>query len=199
MKILQTNVRELKGNWWYRGWALDIHTISSVPMPGGFDTERTELGQAVYLLKYEGHIDQIHPIADTVTNFLKLEENQWWFKYVSGIVPVPPSKFDRPFQPVFELAREISHKSKIRSDEDFLIKTKDTEELKNIDDAETRYRQLEDAFSVKDDRFSGGTVLVFDDLYRSGETLASVCKTIKEKGRARFIYVLTLTKTRKKR
>lgn len=89
--------------------------------------------------------------------------------------------------------------SEIRCDEDFLIKTKDTEELKNIDDAETRYRQLEDAFSVKDDRFSGGTVLVFDDLYRSGETLGAVCKTIKEKGRARFIYVLTLTKTRKKR
>lgn len=58
---------------------------------------------------------------------------------------------------------------------------------------------LKCSFSVKDDRFSGGTVLVFDDFYGSGATLESVCKTIKEKGGARFIYVLTLTKTRKKR
>ncbi len=145
MKILQTNVQELKSNWWYRGWALDIHTISSVPMPdGGFDTQRTELGQALFLLKYRGHIDQIQPVADTVASFLKREENQWWFKYVSGLVPVPPSKFDRSIQPVWELAGAISIKSKIRCDEDFLIKTKDTEELKNIDLCSNGHKNLEE-------------------------------------------------------
>ena len=200
MKIMTTNVQILKSVWWYRGWALDFHTIRSVQMPDGyFDTERSELGEALFLLKYRDHRHQIQPLADTVTNFLKSEENQWWFRYVNGIIPVPPSNINRPFQPVLELARAISIKSGIKCDEDFLTKVKETEELKNVDDAGTRSHQLEDAFSVKDNRFSGETVLVFDDLYRSGETLESICKIIKEKGHAKYIYVLTITKTRKKR
>ena len=197
---MKTNVQDLIGNWWYRGWALDFHTISSVQMSDGhFDTERSELGEALFLLKYRSDINQIQPLADTVTYFLKSEENQWWFKYVDAFISVPPSSVNRPFQPVPELARAISIKSGIRYDEDYLIKLKETEQLKNIDDAETRLHQLEGAFSVKDNRFSDGTVLVFDDLYRSGETVESICKAIKEKGHARYIYVLTITKTRKKR
>lgn len=178
---------------------MDFHTISSVQMPDGhFITERSELGEALFLLKYRRDIKQIQPLADTVVYFLKSERNQWWFKYVEAFIPVPPSCINRPFQPVLELVRAISFKSGIKYYEDYIIKLKETEQLKNIDDAETRSHQLEGAFSVRDNRFLGKTVLVFDDLYRSGETLASICKAIKEKCNARYVYVLTITKTRRK-
>lgn len=200
MGILKTNAQILESKWWYKGWALDIHSTSSVPIADGiYNTDRTELGQAFFSFKYRDDVRQIQPIADTVADFLKSKENEWWFKYVSGFVPVPPSNLNRQFQPVWELARAISFKANIRYDEDFLIKIKDTEELKNIKDQAARRHQLEDAFSIRDDRFSNRTVLVFDDIYDYGTTLESACKTIREKGRANYIYVLTVTKTRKKR
>lgn len=179
---------------------MDFHTISSVALPDGhFETKRSELGEALYWLKYRNDKCQIESIADTVASFLKSDFNLWWFKYVNAIIPVPPSKINRPFQPVIELAKSISIKSGIESDSDYLIKVKDTEQLKNEDDLESRYHQLEDAFSVRDKRFFDRTILVFDDIFRSGETLRAICKTIKEKGCARFIYVLTVTKTRSKK
>jgi competence protein ComFC len=39
-------------------------------------------------------------------------------------------------------------------------------------------------------------VLLFDDLYRSGETLAEATRTLQEQGRVQRVYVLTVTRTR---
>jgi len=197
---MKTNVQILESDCWFKGWALDFHTISSVLLPDGrFNTDRTKLGEALFRLKYGPDIRQVEPIADTVSNFLLSNDNQWWFKWLSAIIPVPPSNKNRTFQPVLELAKAISIKSGIMCHEDYLGKVKETEQLKNLDDIETRYLQLKGAFAVKDNRFFNKTVLVFDDLYRSGETLESICKTIREKGNASFIYVLTVTKTRVKK
>ncbi len=42
---MNINPRKIYGNW-RKGWALDIHTVSSQPLPsGGYDTERTEFGE----------------------------------------------------------------------------------------------------------------------------------------------------------
>ena len=195
--MMNTNVQILESDCWYKGWALDFQTISSTPLSDGrFETERPELGEALYSLKYKSDKRQIDPIANTVSNFLLSNDNQWWFRYLSAIIPVPPSYKNRPFQPVLELAKSISIKSGILCHDDYLVKVKETEQLKNLDHIETRYHQLEGAFSVKDNRFFNRTILVFDDLYRSGETLKAICKTIKKEGNARYIYVLTVTKTR---
>jgi hypothetical protein len=40
--------KEIAGNW-NAGWALDVHTQSSVPLPGGeFRTERSQLGELLF-------------------------------------------------------------------------------------------------------------------------------------------------------
>jgi hypothetical protein len=40
--------KEIAGNW-DAGWALDVHTQSSVPLPGGeFRTERSQLGELLF-------------------------------------------------------------------------------------------------------------------------------------------------------
>ena len=45
----------------------------------------------------------------------------------------------------------------------------------------------------------GKNILLFDDLYRSGETLKAVCNIVANQGGANNVYVLTITKTRSKR
>ena len=65
------NPREIHGNW-RAGWALDIHTLSSRPLPGGrYDTERTEFGELVFQLKYRHDRTKIQPIAEVAAKFVK--------------------------------------------------------------------------------------------------------------------------------
>ena len=45
-------------------------------------------------------------------------------------------------------------------------------------------------------RFRGKRVLILDDLYRSGATMAAVARTVREQGHATEIHVLALTRTR---
>jgi competence protein ComFC len=67
--------------------------------------------------------------------------------------------------------------------------------LKNIDDPTEREEQLKDAFDVKDERYKDKSILVFDDIYRSGQTLMEITKTLLNKGNVKEVYVLVLTKT----
>lgn len=79
------------------------------------------------------------------------------------------------------------------------IKVKETSELKRIFDFEQRMRILADVFEVRDPVVAGRTVLLFDDLYRSGATLNAVTRVLLEQGKARDVYALTLTITRRMR
>jgi len=82
---------------------------------------------------------------------------------------------------------------------DCAIKVKETSELKRIFDFEQRMRILADVFEVRDPVVAGRTVLLFDDLYRSGATLNAVTRVLLEQGKARDVYALTLTITRRMR
>lgn len=193
---IQINQQQLAGNW-VDGWALDLHTISSTLLPGGgFDTVRTELGNLLYQLKYGPDNSKIEPIAETAANFLKSKNI---FQQLVAIIPVPPSNVNRPFQPVQRLAAGIGQKTGLPVRDDYLYKVKKTYALKNIEDSASRKQQLQGAFKVKDDSLAGKDVLVFDDLFRSGETLKAVTETLYTQGKVAGVYVLTITKTRTKR
>ena len=102
---IETNPRWINGNW-KAGWRLDLHTISSQHNPDGtFETQRTQLGELLYQLKYRQDRSQIKPIATLTANFIKNRINA--YPYLAGIVPIPPSNLERPFQPVLALATEI--------------------------------------------------------------------------------------------
>lgn len=178
----------------FEGVYLDNHTIkSTINTDGSFDTERTEIGEMLYQLKYCLDISKIEPISDLI---IKAILNT--FEKIDIIISIPPSNLNRPFQPVLELAQRISELSGIPTNLNYL-KKKPTPALKSIDDLQERKEILENAFSVVDKRFKGKTVLLFDDLYRSGETLNAAVKVLKEQGEVDKIYVLTITKTRVKR
>lgn len=62
---------KLPGPWRY-GVALDRHTISSIPLDaGGFKTQRTPIGEALYQLKYRAEPAQIEPIATAAATQLR--------------------------------------------------------------------------------------------------------------------------------
>jgi predicted amidophosphoribosyltransferase len=192
---MNINEQKIYGNW-RAGWALDLHTISSILIKEGqYDTTRTELGEMLYQLKYHNDRTKLDPIADVASDFLK---RRLVFPYLSAIIPVPASR-ERVYQPVTQLAAAIGEKSGLQVSLDYIIKIKKTEALKEITDKESREKELGGAFKVADLRFAGRMVLLFDDLYRSGETLKEITRVLMEEGQVSKVFVLTITKTRRKR
>lgn len=192
---MKINAQILKGKWKY-GKALDLHTISSTFVSGrSFETKRTELGELLYRLKYDKDKKKIREISKVVADFLKKGN----LKLIDAIVPAPPSVLKRRFQPVYKLAKRIGKELKLKVHFDYIIKAKQTEALKDIEDNVSRKEILKDAFKVCDKRFKGKNVLLFDDIYRSGETLNAITEVLINYGEVKNVYVLTITKTRTKR
>lgn len=78
-------------------------------------------------------------------------------------------------------------------------KLKSTSQIKSIEDAEKRIEILKNAFDIEDLRYKNKNILLFDDLYRSGSTLEEIAKVLKNKGKIKNVFVLTITRTRTKR
>ncbi len=119
-------------------------------------------------------------------------------KKLAGMVPVPPSKTGRAFQPVTELAKRVSSRLQFPFHNKSVAKIKETPELKGVFEYDKRLELLQNAFAVPSTLFSGKNVLLFDDLYRSGATLNAITHVLYEQGKVDHVYVLTLTKTRSK-
>jgi competence protein ComFC len=96
------------------------------------------------------------------------------------IVPMPPSKAQRPYQPVLEIASALGIALHIPLDAS-LKKAKSTPQIKDIGDFAQRVAALEGAFVVAPG-VSGKQVLLVDDLLQSGATMNTVAKTLKTQG-----------------
>lgn len=178
----------------FSGFALSTHTIKSKLLANGnFETERTEIGEQLYQLKYNFNKQMLLPLAEYASRVIKD-----LFKSIDVIIPIPPTNTNRPFQPVIELAYQISRLTGIKCNSEILIKNP-TQAIKSVDDNETRKNILKNAFRVSSNDLNGKNILLFDDLYRSGDTLDAAAKILKEKGEVAGIFVLTLTKTRTKK
>ena len=183
----------IKGSY-FEGYALEIHTIkSTLKEDGSFETLRTEFGEMLYQLKYnfdKSVIDKIAvKCADTINNL---------FADIDAIIPSPPSNLNRPFQPVYELAKRISELTDIKLDINYVSKLP-TEQIKSLTESDDRNLVLERAISIKDDRYRNKNILLFDDLFRSGDTLNIIAKKLKNEGGINSIKALCVTKTRTKR
>jgi competence protein ComFC len=192
---LEIHPTEIKGSW-DTGYVLDRHTISSTMIGYNefghpeFDTQRSPLGELVYRLKYKSDKNTIPPIVEAVVQFLRSRAIQ-----VDVIVPMPPSRLQRPYQPVIEIASELSKVLKVAFDAASLKKTKITPQMKDVGDFPERLAVLDNAFTVSKD-LEGNRILLIDDLFQSGATMNVVAKTLKEQGQAKAIYAIALTRTR---
>lgn len=194
------NPIKLSGNW-TQGYALDIHTIDSTFIGYDeyghevFETRRSEIGELLYRLKYKSDKTALDEIIDTVANFL--ENYREIIDAIAAIIPVPPSK-NRAFQPVLEITKSLSLRIKIPFHDDVLVKTRETPELKDVYEYEKRMELLKNAFDIGSNLLNGKSILLFDDLFRSGATLNAITEILYNRGKVSNVYVLTLTKTRSK-
>ena len=181
---------------WDAGYVLDVHTVSSTMIGYNefghpeFDTQRSELGELVYRLKYKGDKGSIPNITEAIVNFLKS-----WKINPDLIIPMPPSKLQRPYQPVIEVASELGKALRIPFKSSSLTKTKTTPQMKDIGDLSARMSALKDAFTVIEE-LRGKKILLIDDLFQSGATMNVVAETLKKQGHADAVYALALTRTR---
>jgi predicted amidophosphoribosyltransferase len=182
---------------WQQGYALDVHTLRSDFLGYDayghpeFDTQRSEIGELLYRLKYRSDKSILDEIVETAAGFIDS-----WKPNLNLIVPTPPSRSRRAYQPVFEIVRGLSARINVPFCEDCIEKLKGTPELKNVYDYDQRLKLLEKAFSVNAAKLKGQSILLFDDLYRSGATLNAITGTMHERVEGITIYVLALTKTR---
>jgi competence protein ComFC len=198
---MKIDPQRITGNWTH-GWALDRHTVRSVlgGEPGAgyavFQTERSELGEALYELKYRGDREQAGPIAGAICDFIRSRPE---LGDIRAVLAVPPSDTRRSFQPVQALAARIGAELGLPAPDDYLLKNRPTRPLKSVAGKRRRREELTGAFAVADQRFAGTHVLLFDDLFRSGETLKTVTAVLLFQGHAAMVSVLAATSTRTNR
>lgn len=195
--VVATNPQVLAGPW-RTGWALDLHTASSQFLGNDlngrpqFDTVRTEVGELMYQLKYNGRAAAAQELAAVAVAFLATSG-----LVIDVVVAVPPSK-PRAHQPVVALAQAIAGLLNKPVDQ-ALVKAKETAELKSVTDFAARQALLANAFTVPAGRYAGASVLLLDDLFRSGATAAAITGVLYGPGQAKDVHVMTMTKTRSNR
>ncbi len=192
---MDVNVKIINGNW-HAGYTLDKHVKSSVFIGENqyghseFHTVRTDVGEAMYQLKYKNDRKKIPFLVDAFIENLKPKLSS-----VGLIVPMPPSK-RRVFQPLIELAKEIANKMDIPLFENILIKKVRTPQIKDVDSIKEKMKVLATAFSIKDEIAGNDCwdVLLIDDLYGSGASLNAAAITLKTYSKVNNIYVAAFTR-----
>ena len=185
---------------WRMGFALDEHTRHSEFIGHNqyghsmFDTVRSPVGELLYQLKNKGDRTAVDELVDAAETFVRK-----WDPDVEVIVPVPPSSIKRKDHPGFLVGEPLSSRLGLEWASDAIVKTKSTSPLKNVFDLDKRNEILDGAFAVKTGDLEGKTILLFDDLYRSGATMNTVADVLRDEGHVEAIYALTLTRTRSNR
>jgi competence protein ComFC len=194
---MKTNVASMTGPW-QAGLTLDLHTLSAQFLGEDssgrpqFETIRSEVGEALYRAKYKADKAAAADLAKEAAKQVRKAKFA-----VDVVVPVPPSKA-RSYQPLLAMAKLLATELGVDFDGKSLRKVKETPELKSMDDVDERRKALAGAFAVEGDGLAGRHVLLVDDLYRSGATMAEVARTIKKAGRAKSVSTVALTRTRSK-
>ena len=80
-----------------------------------------------------------------------------------------------------------------------ILSTKALPELKGVDDYTTRLDLLRDAYRVDPTRTANASVLLIDDLFRSGASLNSAANVLADTGGVVDLCALTITRTRSNR
>ena len=193
---MKVSVKPLSGTW-DLGYSLDKHMLSSVYTGDNqwghptFDNTRTDIGEALYQLKYCSDFNQVSVISSQLYESLSN-----YFSTARLIIPMPPSK-SRAKQPVIEIARQLSIHMGIPCYENLLVKTTDTPQMKDIASRKEKVDTLINAFTVNDLLGEGlYDVLIVDDLFDTGSSLEAATAVLRNYKKIRYIYVSTVTRKR---
>ena len=181
---------------WKAGYSLAQHTLSAEFLGYNeqgypkFDTVRSEIGERLYQLKYQGDSSAVQELAAAAAEFVANRKLP-----VDAVVPLPPSR-KRAVQPVVAIAEAVAKRLNVAYDSQALRKIKETPELKSLVELEERKAALVGAFAASREFFQGRVVLLFDDLFRSGASMQEATRSILDGGGAKAVYALALTRTR---
>jgi predicted amidophosphoribosyltransferase len=195
---MKTNIIKIGGEW-NLGYVLDKHISSSQYLGvdkfghNMFDTTRTEIGEAIYQLKYCSNLEPVDSLVDTFVRGMKS-----LFPDAGFIVPMPPSK-SRRVQPVPLLAEKIAKKWGVPYFVDILVKNGSTAEMKNVRDREERIKALMEVFAVNKIITTKGSwhVLLIDDIYDFGSSVTTATRFLRSYGKINKVYFAAFTKTGK--
>lgn len=171
---------------WRAGYALDFHSKFA-----GAQNIRTDLGDLVYRFKYGGEESLGETLATRLADFIcahpELQANI--------VLPIPSTLQDRAYDPVPLLARLLAARLPIAMDETALVKARTTAPQKEMVNLAQKTSNVAGAFRITNaDAIHGKRVLLLDDLFDSGATLAEATRTLMNAG-AHEVYVLTITRT----
>ncbi len=185
-KFLSTaRSKPLRGPWRV-GFALDFNSKFA-----GARWERTELGELVYRFKYGNESAAADAIAARLADLIRAHAEM----KTNLVIPIPSTKKERPYDPVPLLARALGKQIGIAVNETTLVKTRATELQKTMTNLAQKQANVQGAFRVADaNAVRGKHVLLLDDFFDSGATLAEATRVVQAAGAAE-VYVLTVTKT----
>lgn len=192
--MVEIHPQKIEGRWKH-GIALDFHTTSSTPIGYNeaghmqFETVRPEIAQLLYQLKYLRDQSAAERIIAAAARYLRPHLAKFEI-----IIPVPPST-ERAVQPVIVLGRGIGAALGVPVVE-CITTTRSTTQLKDVTDPAERQKLVAGLYAVAATHTVGKSVLLFDDLFRSGTTMNAITDVLMQQGKATVVRALTITKTR---
>jgi predicted amidophosphoribosyltransferase len=150
---------------------------------------RTEIGELLYRLKYNGNYD----IADTIVEKAGLFLDEWLRdKKIDIVLSAPPTKL-REIQPVFLIAEGIAKRYHLPYSDAVLAKSADIQ-AKDMAKSE---KNLRDGVKLLKYAKRQCNILLIDDIYSTGSTLGECVRALRSDELVRDVYVFTVTKTRR--
>ncbi len=177
---------------------LDKHVLHSEIIgeyPDGrprFETTRSEVGEAIFQLKYRDNDEYVEELANTMADQI-LE----YFGNVDAIIPMPASQ-KRDVQPVSILANEVANILDVACIEDLLLKRPNSTQMKNLDKDERKEALLGSlmVMDVLDIHEEPWDIVLLDDLFSSGATMEAATQVLRGYPCIGNIYVAAFSKTR---
>ena len=177
--------KELHGPWAV-GRALDFHSERAKD-----DLRHTRTGRMIHDFKYRGERRMLEPLARMLADFASTHPG---YRDVDLIAYVPATSAGRDYDPVSLLAQRLAARLGVQAAA-AVTKTRPTAPQKDMHTQAQKEANVAGAFAVPDpEGVSGRRVLLLDDLFDTGATLAEVWRRLMAAGAAAVV-VLTVTKT----
>jgi predicted amidophosphoribosyltransferase len=191
---MKTNLKQINGVW-DQGWALDKHMSKSTFVGYSehghpkFDSVRTEVGEAVYQLKFQEDWNRVMPLAQALADFAypNLQD-------IGLIIPMPATKM-RVRQPVLEVANCLGRLGDRPVFPHILLKAPNGKPLKDLATKAEKVAAIGDSLSIANGIQNEGrwNVLLIDDLFHTGASMEAACKALRTYPKVNKIYVAALT------
>lgn len=168
--------------------------------------KKKSMNESMHIFKYDGVIRQkiiqykflnkpyLYKTFSKI--ILKNKKVCGFLKKYDIIIPVPiheKRKKDRGYNQTELIAKYISKQLNIYIEKNALLKQKNTISQSELRKKE-RENNVKNAFIIKDSkRIENKKILLFDDIYTTGNTVKECCKVLKKAG-AKQIGVLTIAK-----